>query len=1068
MRPLLLALALLLALPAQAQDSDPYLRHAAVSPNGQQIAFSYQGDLWVAPIDGQQARRLTVHEAYDGMPRWSAEGEQIAFVSDRFGNDDLFVMDVAGSRPRRLTYHDATDRLTDVTADGRALFTTKRTWAQVEWDNEMHAVSLEGGTPVRMLDAFGHAPTLSPDGRFVVYEHGANGRDRKRYRGPANRDLWLYDTESGDYRQLTAFEGNDFGAQWVGPKTLLFISERSGTYNIHRLELDSDGNPSGEPVPVTDEREQAVRFFSASADGGTIAFSRFGDLYVMQEGGEPVRFDVQLPADYRFDPVEVETLTKGAESYAVSPDGEHVAFVVRGELFLRSTDPEESRTVQVTHHPYRDRDVTWANDSTLLFVSDREGQYDLYQVQPDDEEAETLLETLDWSVARLTETEENERNPLLAPDSVQVAFQRGRGGLVTARLEEGTLEDETVQLDGWDAPSGVRWSPDSRYLAYSLSDLNFNEEVYIHPVDGSREPVNVSQHPRSDGQPVWSPDGSKLGFVSERSSGSDVWFVWLREADWEKTQADWKLEEQADDDEENGEEEGDGEEDEELQIDFERIYERLERVSALPGNESSLAISEDGETFFFVANRRSWSDSYKADPDLYSIKWDGSEQKRLTEGGVGPYGLSLADDHLYYLRSGGLIGRISPTGSDRASLGFAAEMRIDHEAERRQIFAEAWRALDRGFYDPAYHGQDWEELRDRYRPWALRASTTRDFGSVMNMMLGELNASHMGYYAGDRAETQERSTGLLGVEIEVADEGVRIVRVVPDSPADREESKLQAGEMIVAVGGRPVAEAPNFWSLLEGAEGDRVRLRVRDAEGEERTVRIRPTGSLGDELYDEWVADRRRLVDEYSDGRLGYIHVEGMNWPSFERFERELTSAGAGKEGLLIDVRYNGGGWTTDYLLTVLNVRRHAYTIPRGAADDLAEQQEDFRGYYPFGERLPFAAWTKPVAALSNANSYSNAEIFSHAFKTLDLGPLVGEPTFGAVISTGGRGLIDGSFVRLPFRGWYVYADDRNMENGPARPDILVDNPADARGEGVDRQLQVAAQRLLQQIDAAK
>jgi tricorn protease len=192
-----------------------------------------------------------------------------------------------------------------------------------------------------------------------------------------------------------------------------------------------------------------------------------------------------------------------------------------------------------------------------------------------------------------------------------------------------------------------------------------------------------------------------------------------------------------------------------------------------------------------------------------------------------------------------------------------------------------------------------------------------------------------------------------------------------------------------------------------------------------------------------------------------------MNWPSFERFERELVAAGEGKEGLVVDVRYNGGGWTTDYLLTVLTVRQHAYTIPRGAAGDLEKEHERFRSHYPFGERLPLAAWTKPVVALANASSFSNAEIFSHAFKHLGLGLLVGEPTFGAVISTGGVRLIDGSFVRLPFRGWFVKATGLNMENGPAVPDIVIETRPDSRAEGEDAQLRAAVRALLREIDEA-
>ena len=214
--------------------------------------------------------------------------------------------------------------------------------------------------------------------------------------------------------------------------------------------------------------------------------------------------------------------------------------------------------------------------------------------------------------------------------------------------------------------------------------------------------------------------------------------------------------------------------------------------------------------------------------------------------------------------------------------------------------------------------------------------------------------------------------------------------------------------------------------------------------------------------------ERRKLTEKYSNGKLGYIHIEGMNWESFERFERELAASGEGKEGLVIDVRFNGGGWTTDYLMAILTAKQHAYTVPRGATDDLEKNQKSFSDYYPYGERLPFPVWTKPSIALCNANSYSNAEIFSHAYKTLGLGTLVGKPTFGAVISTGAASLVDGSVVRLPFRGWYVKGSGMNMENNGAEPDVIVENSPDAKAKNEDEQLQKAVEVLLKQIAEKK
>ena len=1084
------ALLLACAAPASAQPSGgdgasaaPFLRFPAVSPDGSEIAFGYQGDIWTVPAGGGEARRLTVNDAYEASPHWRPDGSEIAFTSDRNGNDDLFVMGADGARPQRLTYHSAGDALGGWTPEGDLLFTTDRNYVQVEWEQEVQRVSADGGgTPNRLLDALGYAPAASPDGRFVALERGSSGRSRKGYEGPAGRDLWIYNRETGAYHQLTTYEGSDYQPVWTGPRTLLYISEESGAYNIHRRRLTDEGTAAGDAQQITDFEEGAVRHVSAGSSGDVVAFARNTHVYTMRRQGggdgavygEPRRLRARVPRDYRFDPVERETFTENAEEYAVSPSGEQVAFVVRGELFLMQNDPEGGRTVQLTDHPYRDRDPAWLGEETLLFASDRPGnQYDFYRLAAaEDADTDALMRALDYEVTRLTDTPESERRPVVAPDSQHVAYRRGRGQLVTAALPSGgELGDETVLLDGWAEPGGVTWSPDSRWLAYSRPDLDFNHEIYIQAADGSNAPVNVSQHPRPDTDPVWSPDGSKLGFVSSRSSGDDdVWFAWLEEEDWEKTRRDWQLQKEREEQESQPDTAKTARADT-VQIDFEGLYERLEQVTARPGNEADPAISRDGETFYYVAGRGGRTQQYSIEPDLFKVRWDGTEGERLTSG-VSPYAVRLGPtaEHLFMMRQGGQIARLAPEGdASPKTLAFQAQMRIDHEAERRQVFGEAWRTLEKNFYDPDYHGTDWQAMREKYRPWALRASTSRDFRTVMNWMLGELNASHMGFYNDDRAETQNEQTGLLGTAIDPApEEGVRIERVVPESPAARSTNRLREGEVITAVDGRPVSEAPNFYALLTAKAGERVALTVQDEDGNARRVVLRAAEDLDQELYQEWVDERKRLTEEYSDGRLGYVHVEGMNWSSFERFEREITASGQGKKGLVVDVRYNGGGWTTDYLLTVLTVRQHAYTVPRGAAENLDEQQTQFRNNYPFGERLPFAAWTGHVAALANQNSYSNAEIFSHAFKSLGLGPLVGTPTFGAVISTGGRGLLSGSYVRVPYRGWYVRPTQKNMERGPARPDIIVENAPDAKGTGEDRQLRRAVQALLQNIEQGR
>ncbi|MBS3818363.1 PD40 domain-containing protein [bacterium] len=1046
------------------KEGSLFVRYPSLNPDGSKIAFSYQGDIWIVPSSGGRAVRLTLHEAYESYPRWSPDGQRIAFSSNRYGNNDLFLIPSGGGTPQRLTHHSTGDQLSDWTSNKNLLFTTRRTFQQVEWEPEIHSVSVEGGTPVRVLDALGSNPTLSPDGRFIAFVRGSCRITREEYQGPANRNIWLYDIEEEEYIQITDYKGQDYLPKWGDSQTLYYISAASGKYNIYRLSMDKEGKIVGEPEPLTNFKDDGVRYYDVSERGNLLVMERKIDLYTLNTNrGELHKVDIQLGADYRYYPVEYKTFTKNVRDYAVSPEGKYSALIIRGEVFVKENDKEYKRTVNLSKHSYRDMNSTWIDEKKLIFASDRKGQYDLYLVQSAEEDEPDIFESLKHQTIRLTETKENETHPLVSPDGKKITFLRDGSRLIVADISaEGKIIDETTLLKGWAEPGHVTWSPDSQWLAYSLDDLNFNSEIYIHAADNSKGPVNVSMHPRGDVYPVWSRDGSKLAFISARNNrNNDIWFAWLREEDWEKTQRDWKEEKEEKEEKEKKKEK---EKVKPLEIDLKNIHERLEQVTSLPGNESNLEISKDGKTFYFVA-RSNTSDGR----DLYSIKWDGTETQALTKGGQNPYAVTLGPQgkHLYLLRKGRLA-RIETQSKKMESLPFKAKMSLNHPQEREQIFEEAWRTLKKRFYDPDFHGEDWLALKKKYKGWTMKASTNKDFRDMFNIMLGKLNSSHMGLYGPDRSETQKETTGLLGVEIVPEEKGMRVKRVIPESPASREKSRLYKGDLIVSVEGEKVNQEVNFYSRLTNTDSQKVILEVEGKKGERREVVIRPTSNLRSELYNEWVDERRRLTEKYSDGRLGYLHIQGMNMRSFERFERELTAVGEKKEGIVIDVRFNGGGWTTDYLMAVLNVDQHSYTIPRGAAEDLEKEHKKFRDYYPFAERLPFYPWTKPSIAICNANSYSNAEIFSHAYKTLEIGTLVGTPTFGAVISTGGKGLMDGSYVRVPFRAWYVKATDKNMEHGPAVPDIIVHNDPDSKAEGKDEQLKRAVEKLLEKIESQK
>ena len=1053
---------LLISLTIFADDS-PYVRYPDLNSDGSQIAFSYQGDIWSVPITGGKATRLTLHEAYDGYPLWSSDDKQIAFSSKRFGNYDIYTMPANGGFPKRLTYHSANDVLTDFTNDDEIIFSTSRLFRQVEWDSEIASVSMDGGTPERLLDAVGNMAVKSPNGKLIAFVRGWGRIDREKYSGSADNEIWIYNTDSKNFIQITDNKVQDILPRWADDNSLYFISASSGKYNINMVEINYDGKVNGEANKITNFDDEGTRYFNISGDASTIAMTRGTDIYTLKlNGGTPKKIDIEISSDYRFDPTLSKTLNKITE-YSVSPNGKLTSFVARGEIFVTENDRKKSLTFNLTKNPYRDNNIAWINDTTLIFTSDRDGNYELYSLTSTDKKESDLFKSMKHNVKRLTNTDEDESNIIVSNDNKKITYQIGNGKLVVADISaSGELSNETVLLDGWATPEGIAWSPDNKWIAYSLSDLEFNDEIYIHPIDNSIKPVNVSMHPRGDYSPVWSKDGSKLGFISTRSNTDfDIWYAWLTKADWNKTKEDWDNAVETKKDSKKKKKKGkDSIEAKPIKIDVKNIHERLVRVTSLPGDETNLVFSKDGKTIYFTAKSLTAKGT-----DLFSIKFDKTKIKEITKGGKSPSALSMDRDakYIYFIKKGKLARLNIKNGKDEP-IPFKAKMIIDFAKEKEQIFEESWRALRDGFYDPNFHGNDWEEIKDKYKPMCLKASTQKDFQDMYNIMLGELNASHMGMkYANDRTKLQKEKTGLIGTEVKTVSNGVEVVRVVPDSPADREQSKLIVGDIITSVNGVELTNETNFYSLLANTAKEKVLINI-ERDGNEKEIIIRPTSSLKTQLYNEWVTSNRKLVDKWSNGKLGYLHIEAMGWDSFERFEREFTAVATGKDAIVIDVRFNGGGWTTDYLMTVLNYKQHAYTIPRGAAKNLDKEKSKFRNYYPIGERLPYAAWTKPSIAICNQNSYSNAEIFSHAYKNLGIGTLVGIPTFGAVISTGSKTLIDGSTIRMPFRGWFVKADDSNMDFVPATPDIIVHNAPNAKVTGNDAQLKKAVEELLKEI----
>ena len=716
MKSIKLLLTLLFTATISHAYSQALILQPELSPNGEHIAFTYQGDIWTVSSDGGRADRITIHEGYEGSPAWTQDSKKIAFSSDRFGNNDVFIVDATGGRPDRLTYHSAGDTVTDVTPSNQVLFMSRRLYQQVERESEVLAVNVNGQTTEsRFMDALGMDAVMSPDGTKIAFVRSTARVSREDYRGPANRNIWVYDMKNDTYIQVTKFSGSDYLPKWVGNDTLYYITPLAGKYNVYSTDL------SGNEKQLTNEKEFGVNHFSTNDDGSVIVY---------QAGDKVMRFDVSnkrsrmlnidVKSDFRFDPKVAKTTTNDLDEYALSPNGKLSAYVVRGDIFVTRNDKEDKRSVRLTQGAQRDRHVTWLNDETIIFISDREGQNDLYKIESADAEQSNLFYSLKHNVTQITQSKAEQTSPIVSPNGKRIAYLEGRGKLITADIDDdANLSNTKVLLDGWDTPSGVSWSPDSQWLAYSISDLNFNEEIYIHAADNSKKPVNVSMHPKYDINPVWSADGSKLGFSSMRNNGDfDIWFVWLNKNDWQRSNEQWKREQfkeekkdKKKDDDEDAEEESSKASNELLTIDFDGIYQRLEQVTRFPGNETDLAFDEKGEHVYYSIGG-SGRQNFEIDRSLYKIKWDGEDKKTIIKGDAQASDITLSADgkHLYTLTKGGKLVRVITKSDKTENLNTSSQMVIDHEQELAQIFDDAWRALDAGIYDPNFHGKDWDEI----------------------------------------------------------------------------------------------------------------------------------------------------------------------------------------------------------------------------------------------------------------------------------------------------------------------------------------------------------------------
>ncbi|MEX0691415.1 MAG: S41 family peptidase [Gemmatimonadales bacterium] len=1044
-----LALLALVSVSLTAQDPVRGARHPALSPDGQTLAFSWRGDLWKVPAGGGAATRLTVHPGDDRAPQWSPDGRWIAFSGNRDGNYDVFVIAADGGGTRQLTFHSAADLVTSWTPDGRhVLFTSARDFDRgVLW-----SVPVAGGTERKLTRGQVSSASLTPDGTTLLVATGAaGGWWRKGYRGSNNWAIWSRPVaRQGGATQLTTFTGRNGWPQYSADgRTIYFLSDSTGTTQLWRMAADGSGKQAMTRLP-----EDGAGFLAVARNAPLAAFEFLADLWTVSlTAGEPRRVAVTASTDEQFNRVSRQVMSDNASALEVSVDGRDVAFVVRGELFAMPARNGAGPAENLTQTAGREQMVSWSPDGrALMYVSDRSGNEDLWLVRSADSAEPRLSRTLRTTHTQLTREPTRELNPMWSPDGRQIAFIR-QGDPPALWLMDADGRNQRKLLDGY--IGGVQWSPDGRYLAFTMQLRGtvgrVTTDIFIMPSAGGT-PVNVTRYPTTNRGPRWSPDGRRLAFISNRgadpgASGgapiSELYHIWLRQADAEKTREDWQME----DDAGPGRAAAGTRRDTarvQVQIDFAGIEDRAVQVTD-GYRVGDYAISPDGRTYAFSA-------TMTGQTDVWAIGRDGDNPVRLTRG-TGGADMAFDGDgrRVFYRTQRGTIASVDLAGQAAASHGFQAQLTIDVAAENLQMFEESWRLLGNAFYDPRMHGRDWNALRERYRPWVEAAYTKEGLADVVLMLIGELNASHLNFALA--AAPDAVRAGELGVVFDDAyrGRGLRVAHVTPGGPADRVASRVAVGEYILAIGNDEITETTNVHALLVNTPNERILLRVAaTADGRNaRLVAIRPvaTNVLGDLLYEEWVARNHRWVDSASGGRIGYLHIRAMNQPSLERFKRDLWGREYDNPAVIIDQRYNGGGNIHEQLWTELLRRAPGYTTNRAGERRFSPPQ-----------------WQRPTIVMQNQNSFSDAEIFPFGVRALGVGTTLGIPTGGGVIGTQNIQLIDGTTFRLPGSGWYAVADERNLENWGVEPEIHVENPFEEEQLGRDAQLIRAVQELLRRI----
>lgn len=1069
-----------------------WMRDARISPDGTEIVFCYKGDIYKVPARGGTAIQLTTQASYEASPVWSPDGKQIAFASDRNGNFDLFVMPADGGSARRLTCHSASEIPSAFTPDGKyvlfsasiqdpassALFPTGAM-------TELYKVPVNGGRTEQVLGTPAELVCFDKTGKNFLYQDRKGFEDewRKHHTSSVTRDIWLYDTRTGKHTNLTDRGGEDRNPVYAPDgNTVYFLSERNGgSFNVYAFPLDTPQ----EVKAVTAFKTHPVRFLSVS-DGGTLCYTYDGELYTQKTGARPEKVKVELVRDDE-EQLAAFKFSQGATSASVSPDGKQVAFIVRGDVFVTSTDYATTR--QITDTPAKEAAVSFAPDNrTLVYASERTGNWQLYTAKI------TRKEDPNFPNATLVEEEVllpsktvERAYPQYSPDGKELAFIEDRCRLMVLDLKTKKVRQVTDGSTWYSTGGGFdyEWSPDGKWFTLEFIGNRHDPYSDIGIVSAQGGTItNLTNSGYISGSPRWVLDGNAILFQTERygmrahaswGSQQDVMLVFLNQDAYDRyrlSKEDFELlkefekeqkkakEKEVKKDDGKGKKEKDGKEigkdkveekqpdRKDIAVELEGIEDRIVRLTPNSSDLGSAILSKDGENLYYFS-------AFEGGYDLWKMNLREKDTKRLHKLNTGWTSLMLDKKGDIFLLGGRNMQKMDAKSDALKPISYQAEMKMDLAAEREAMFNHVYKQHQKRFYNVNMHGVDWDAMTAAYRKFLPHINNNYDFAELLSEWLGELNVSHTGGRYSPRGKGEATSSLGLLFDWDYQGKGMQIAEVVEKGPFDHSRTKVKAGCIIEKINGEEITPDNDITCLLNNKAGKKTLVSVYNPQSKERweeVVMPVTSGRLNGLLYKRWVKQRAADVEKWSKGRLGYVHIQSMGDDSFRTVYSDILGKYNNCEGIVIDTRFNGGGRLHEDIEILFSGKKYFTQVIRGreACD------------------MPSRRWNKPSIMLQCEANYSNAHGTPWVYKHRNIGKLVGMPVPGTMTSVSWETLQDPSLIfGIPVIG-YRLPDGSYLENTQLEPDVKVANSPETVVKGEDTQLKAAVDELLKEIEDRK